>query len=218
MSGHYLPGNAAQFDLFVQNMLSYIKNNQHLWRNIPSEAADNLFTLYSEFSVALRQAKETPTTAYKNARNEAQKALARAIRAFVNQYLRFDPVTNKDRDKMRIPNRDTIRTVRVDVTEAVDFIIAVRDAHRLAVDFWVAGSTSKARLKGAVGGMIYWHIGNESPKTPEDCRYNALATRRPFVIDFAPEYRGQTVWITVAWKNARGNRGPLRPFKSAMVP
>ena len=214
----YLPANAAQFDLFAQNMLSYIQNNHSRWRNIPTEVVSNLFKLYDAFSIALRQAKETPTTAYKNARNEAQKELASAIRAFVNQYLRFDPITNKDRDKMRIPNRDTVRTARIDVTEAVDFIITVKDAHRLSVDFWVAGSTSKARLKGAVGGMMYWHIGNEVPKTPEDCRYSALATRRPFVIEFAPEYRGQTVWITVAWKNARGNRGPLRPFKSAIVP
>jgi hypothetical protein len=30
--------------------------------------------------------------------------------------------------------------------------------------------------------------------------------------------RGQTVKVTLAWKNARGNSGPQRSFKTAVVP
>ena len=218
MSRHYLPSNAAQFDLFVQNMLSYIKNNHHLWKNIPSEAVDKLFKLHNEFSNALRQAKENPTTAYRNARNEAQKALAGAIRAFVNQYLRFDPITNKDRDKMKIPNRDTIRTIRTDVTEEIGFDLKTKGIRQIFVAFRQLGASSTAKPRGYDGAVVVWHIGKERPNSPNDFRYHAVASRTPFIIDFEESERGQTVWVALCWQNGRSIRGKWSAFKSTIVP
>jgi hypothetical protein len=73
------------------------------------------------------------------------------LRAFVNQFLRFPPVTNPDRAEMGIPNHDTIRTDHKTVTEIVDFVIHLSSIRELVVDFWIQGADYKAKCQKAFG-------------------------------------------------------------------
>jgi hypothetical protein len=56
-------------------------------------------------------------TAEKTAYAEAEKYLRR----FINRFLRYEPVTDIDRDNMKIPNLDLIRTPYIDVKGVVEF-------------------------------------------------------------------------------------------------
>ena len=58
---------------------------------------------YSKFQQAHSAALGMHTSAQILARNEAQAEAAKSLRVFVNQYLRFPPVTNVDRVEMGIP-------------------------------------------------------------------------------------------------------------------
>jgi len=218
MSG-YIPQNAAQFDLFVQNLLRHVGVNLSRWSVIPQAAMQRLTALHGTFHTALNKAKETPTSAYINARNTARKELESAIREFVNQYLRFAPVTDLDRDKMRIPNKNNTRTARSnEVNEKVDFVIQTRGIRKLVVDFWQHGKSSKAKPRGYDGAVVLWHIGSEKPVKPEDFRFHATASRTPFIIDFEENERGQKVWIALCWQNSRSIRGRWSEYKSTIVP
>ena len=218
MSG-YIPQNAAQFDLFVQNLLRHVGVNLSRWSVIPQAAMQRLTALHGTFHTALNKAKETPTSAYINARNTARKELESAIREFVNQYLRFAPVTDLDRDKMRIPNKNNTRTARSnEVNEKVDFVIQTRGIRKLVVDFWQHGKSSKAKPRGYDGAVVLWHIGSEKPESPNDFRYHATASRTPMIIDFEENERGQKVWIALCWQNSRSIRGRWSEFKSTIVP
>jgi len=108
MASDYIPRNAAKFDLFVQNLLGDVKNmqsNSKPWAIIPQEPIDYMYRLHAVFSQALLRAKNTPAPAYTKERNRTQAELTKAIRAFLNQFMRFEPVTDLDRDKMWIPSR-----------------------------------------------------------------------------------------------------------------
>ena len=76
MASDYIPRNAAKFDLFVQNLLGYIKNmqsNSKPWAIIPQEPINNMYQLHAVFSEALMRAKNTPAPAYTKERNKRKK-------------------------------------------------------------------------------------------------------------------------------------------------
>jgi hypothetical protein len=52
-----------------------------------------------------------------------------------------------DRDAMRIPNRDLIRTPHIEVTEIVEFELLLRNIREVVVNFWIKGATHKACSK-----------------------------------------------------------------------
>ena len=113
----YVPSNPAQFRSFMRNLLEYLSANAAAWTNIPHERLDELAIVYRVFETAFDATTGPHTPAQNLARREAQAECTRVLRAFVNQFLRFPPVTNVDRVEMGIPNHDTIRTDHKVVTE-----------------------------------------------------------------------------------------------------
>jgi hypothetical protein len=107
--GHYIPTNAAQFKEFMRNIIMYVEAHTGAgkpWANIPVARAAELRAVYMQFDEAFDVAMETPTHPNIMRRQEAQAAVTTVLRAFVNQFLRFPPVTNPDRAEMGIPNHD----------------------------------------------------------------------------------------------------------------
>jgi hypothetical protein len=82
---------------------------------------------YRAFEEAFNAALAVPTHANILRRQEAQTATTAILREFVNQFLRFPPVTNVDRAEMGINNHDTIRTDHTVVTENMDFVIRLNE-------------------------------------------------------------------------------------------
>jgi len=213
----YIPQNAAQFDAFISNLLKYVLSKQVIWA-IPSAKMQDVSEAYSKFQQAHTAAIGTHNQAEILARKEAQAATIKALRAFVNQYLRFPPVTNIDRVEMGIPNHDKIRTDHKDVTEIVDYVLHLRNIREIMIDFWVQGSTHKAKPIGYDGAEIVWGILDAPPKNSDDLNYHAMASRTPFAIHFDETERGKTVYIAATWQNGRGIIGQWSEIKSAIVP
>ena len=112
---------------------------------MPSDRLDTLGQNFGAFTVAFNTATATPTPANTLARNEAQAEATRELRTFVNQFLRFPPVTNVDRVEIGVPNHDTIRTDHKVVTEMVDFVLHLRNIRETKIDFWIQGETHKVK-------------------------------------------------------------------------
>jgi len=222
--GHYMPTNPAQFNEFAQKIVHYVENktfvgNNPPWKNaIPEARFDELNLSHSRFSHALETAVNTPTHANILSRQEAQAECVRVLRAFVNQFLRFPPVTNSDRAEMGIPNHDTIRTDHTVVTETVDFVIHLSVIRQLQVDFWIKGSSSKAKPAGYDGAVIIWGITDAPPQSQDDLAHHAMASRTPFTLHFDEDERGKTVHIALAWQNERGILGAWSEYKTAVIP
>lgn len=214
----YIPANAAQFRNFAENLISYVQKKATAWTNIPGPRITELQEKYNQFLILFNNTQGPHTSAQNLARREAQKESVRVIRAFVNQFLRFPPVTNVDRAEMGIHNHDTIRTDHTVVTEAVDFVIHLSKIRELVVDFWIQGMDHKAKPQGYDGAVIIWDIRDTQPGNPDELKFHTMASRTPFTLHFEETDRGKTVFIALAWQNERGILGQWSAYKSAIVP
>jgi hypothetical protein len=214
----YVPHNAAQFNSFAQNLLHYVAKMKSVWSNIPDEPVENLENLYAKYKAAFEATIGQHTSAQNLARNEAQAECTKALRAFVNQYLRFPPVTNVDRVEMGVPNHDTIRTDHKVVTEMVDFVIHLSNIRELVVDFWIKGADHKAKPATYDGAVIIWDVRDTPPTNPDEMKHHIMASRTPFTLHFEETERGKMVYIGLAWQNERGILGQWSEYKSAVVP
>ena len=150
----YIPQNAAQFNLFMTNLLAHVYARRLQWAVIPLTRLTELSDSYNDFKEAFDDTVGPHTSAQNLARRETQAACTRLLRAFVNQFLRFPPVTDVDRAEMGIPNHDTIRTDHTVVTEKVALTIEPGNIREVVVHFWIDGAAHRAKPDGYDGAVI----------------------------------------------------------------
>jgi len=218
----YVPSNAAQFLLFLGHLNQYVQTQLNatpvVWTHIPEDRFSLLGQRYATFAEAFTNHQNNPTPANTLARNEAQAEATRELRAFVNQFLRFPPVTNVDRVEMGVPNHDTIRTDHKVVTEMVDFVLHLRNIREIMVDFWIQGESHKAKPVGYDGAVIVWDLLDAHPENPDVLNHHTMASRTPFPLHFDETQRGKTVYVAASWQNERGIIGQWSEIKTAIVP
>ena len=217
MSG-YIPSNVEQFDAYVRHLLHYVKNNSLTWGHIDKEDIDKLENSFVAFETALSDEKDKDTTANRRQRQRMHKDCEKVLREFVNRFLRFTPVTDKNRDEMRIPNRDTVRTMHIEVNEIVEFNIHIKGTNNIIIKFKQQGTQHKAKPRGYDGAVIVYALSDEEPKRHTDYTYHTLASRTPYTIEFKDNDSGKKVWVKMCWQNARGILGRWSEAQSAIVP
>jgi len=173
---------------------------------------------YILWKTAFNKTQEPHIPQLTTEKNRVRLASERALRHFVNRFLRFEPVTDLDRDKMGIPNRDLIRTPHIDVTEVVEFETKLRNIREVLVNFWIKGQTHKAKPAGYDGAVLIWDVLDTPPTSTHDLTLHTMASRTPHALEFAEEERGKTVYIAAAWQNERGLIGQWSEIQSAVIP
>jgi len=100
MAKDFVPKNAEHFNNFCTTLLTYVDKKIHNWGHIPLEEKHNVEQCYNNFK-QIYTAQANNETVKRGVHTECKKQ----IRRFVNNYLRFNPVTNVDRIYMGVPNR-----------------------------------------------------------------------------------------------------------------
>jgi hypothetical protein len=220
----YIPQNAAEFNDFALNLLHYVEemvfgSNNPPWDGLIPEARFDEFNMsYTRFARAHEIAIGIPTSANIRRRQKAQKETASIIRALVNQYLRFPPVTDADRIAMRIPNHDTIRTpspVPTSVPEIETDTSVIRELSMRLRDFGAAswGKPGHVRLM-----ELAWGIREDRPAEVVELPRLESATANPIVLTFEEEQRGKRVYFAARWLNNTAQSGPWSDIESAVIP
>ena len=219
-SGDFVPRNAEQFTHWVTNLVTYITPQRATKWGIPAATMTELKEVKLEnFLNAQNDLPNDPNRFQIAFRNQAQRELTVLVRFIIRFYLRRPEVTDPELIAMGIPPIDHIRTMHKVVTEKVSFEIRISGIRRIIVDFWQQGvEHSKAKPRGYDGAVLIWNLGEERPHEAVDFQFHIMVSRRPFIIDFADEDRGKTVWVALAWQNERGIRGEWSEFKSAVIP
>ena len=218
----YIPHNDWEFDRFFRNITQQVSlkatGTNAEWKHIPQEAQAALNAeyegWYSAFALTIRPHTSVETTK----KQIAYLRAARATRSFINQYLRFPPVTDADRVAMDIPNRDGILTPILRPATRPVFTLKAKDNRIIRVDFRDQDSKSKARPYGYKGAVICWAVLDRIPDKPTDLTFRHCATRTPFFIEFQEYERGKTVYFTMYWENEKGQPGPWSDIISTIVP
>jgi hypothetical protein len=218
----YIPRQDEQFDTFFKVITQYVgtktSGTSPAWTHIPQPRITALNADYAAWYTAFSNTFRPHTSVETREKNRVRQESERGLRAFVNQFLRFPPVTDMDRDAMRIPNRDLIRTPHIEVTETVEFELLLRNIREVVVNFWIKGQTHHAKPSGYDGAVIIWSILEEPPTGTDDLTLHTMASKTPHAIPFREEERGKTVYIAASWQNERGNIGAWSEILSAVIP
>jgi len=218
MAKDFMPKNKDVFNNFSEDLLDYVSSKATDWEHIYEKELSGLKKLQDDFKKAFADFRSSDSTKNKTSLKTAQANFTKALRNFIKFYLYNPLVTDADRDKMKIPNRSSVRTSRTVVLELVEFVIRVIDVGLLSVDFWVKGSESKAKPRGYDGAIIRWGILDHPPESIEELTNFSTASRRLHRLSFNKEDEGKIVYFTMTWQNARSVLGKWSPIKSARIP
>ena len=222
MSTGYIPRHDADFNTWFKNIVDYVAiktgSPDHEWEYIPQSVTTELNEAYTDWLGNYEQTLVPHTPAITTNKNNARTRSERVIRAFVQRFLHWPPVTDGDRVNMNIPNRSNTRTQHHEVTEIVELDLTLRNIREILVEFWVKGSTSKAKPTGYDGAVLVWDVLDTPPERPEALTRHTMASRTPHAIQFDETERGKTVYVALAWQNERGNTGAWSEILSTVIP
>ena len=218
----YIPQIDADFDTFFKNIIQYVAvktaGSTPEWKHIPSEDQDELNAVYALWFTAYSRTLKPHPLQVTREKNRAKKTAEKALREFVNRFLRYRPVTDEDRDNMHIPNKDTIRTPQKIPTELVEFFFKIMGIRQVHVHFKVLGAANRAKPTGYDGAVVVWDVLDKPPERPEDLTEHVLASSTPYTISFDEKERGKIVYVALAWQNGKGQKGPWSEIQWTYVP
>jgi hypothetical protein len=220
MANYYIPNNDALFDAWFKFLLDYVTQRvlQEIWTHIPQAALTALTNLYNAWYAAYIATIGPHTPVQTEAKNDAKEAAKKAIHPFVNQYLRFPPVTNEDRTAMGIPNPDPHPTP-VPVPQDIPEVEAQTPKPRvLRFRFRRANMKRWGKPKDVHGLELVWIISDTPPSLVKDLIHSAFATRSPLELHFEEDQRGKRLYYAVRWETGTVKKGDFSEIFSVFVP
>jgi hypothetical protein len=105
-----MPAQDAKFDIWFKNLVEYVfarvMTAQPVWTHIPKPEAEALAASYTAWHTAYVVTLKPHSPVDTAEKNRVRKTVKKDVRNFVNRFLRSPPVTDEDRDKMGVHNRN----------------------------------------------------------------------------------------------------------------
>jgi hypothetical protein len=216
----YFPAKDADYDIFSFNIKTYVESKtlgtHPDWEHIPTDAV----TALSEAIIAFRSAYAKMTGAHTKAdtewKNKKRKEAEKTISSFVNQYLRFPPVTDEDRVNMNIPNRDTTYTKHPAPEARPMFVAKATGDGKILVE--VELESAGHWPPNAEGVKYYWEIIDEPDPDPANLRHTKYQNKHKHEFTFDQPDWGKKIHFACAFENGKGDSGPMSARVSTIVP
>jgi hypothetical protein len=235
MAKSYIPAADAAFDRWFSFMYQYTSQKcagqTPAWTHIPQAALGVLAELLAGWKTAYGATIGPHTPVETLAKNNAKKAAEKAIRPFVNQYLRYPPVTDEDREAMGIPNRDSTYTPVPKPEAQPEADVAYPGVHRIMLNNIRTVGAEKDDPRSEYGVRIFWGILgppteqgkfriSAPPVKGDDLPHSTFTHRKRYTFDFEGE-SGNTVYFCLRYENSKGGKegeGSFGPIFSAVIP
>jgi hypothetical protein len=218
----YLLLNDADFDGFFSFMNEYVGQkcggNRPEWDHIPPEPRNALIDAYAVWEEAFKRMNGPHTLVDTSTKNKAKKAAKALIRPFVNQYLRYPPVTNEDRQAMRIPNRDPKPSPIPKPDDVPEVEVSTPHPRVLRIKFKRKNAKRWGKPKGVHGLECLWVISGKPPTQIKELLHSDFSTRSPLDLIFDEDERGKRVYFAVRWETGAMKKGPWSDIFSAIIP
>ena len=214
----FIPRPAADFTVFFRNIVGYCGERLAEWGHIPPEDFGALAGVFDEWLRAWEATRAPHIPQLTAEMRRARQASERALRAFVNRFLRWPPVTDLDRDKMGIRNHHTPRALHGAPASVPEIEFALSVVRQIAIryrDFGAAGWAKPGRARLI---EIRWAILDAAPETVGALVNVELDTATPCVLEFAESDRGRRVFAAARWVSGTGGKGPWSGIESAFIP
>ncbi|MDR0561078.1 MAG: hypothetical protein LBG73_00115 [Spirochaetaceae bacterium] len=208
----FIPGPDADFDGWLNNLTVYVgsKTAGGGWAHIPADKVAALQSYNAQWRDARSKTVGPHTSVDTEVKNEARKAAVGFVRPFIQQYLKFDPVTDEDRTAMNLHNRGkTHSVIGKPADRALITNLKALGGFRVEIRFQdEATPDSRAIPYGCNGALMNYTWGAEKITDYARLSQTCLMTVSPFVITLPPEGEGAFFSAAARWQNNRGELGP----------
>ncbi|MDR2080155.1 MAG: hypothetical protein LBP74_10600 [Treponema sp.] len=223
MASDYLSKKDGDFDTWFSFMYQYVSQkcagSPPAWNHIPQAALMNLAELHTAWKTAYGAVSGPHTKVDTEAKNDAKKAAIAAIRPFVNQYLRYPPVTDEDRTAMGIHNRKTTHSPVVVPDTSPRLQIDTGTRRRIIIYYRDETSTRRGKPKGVHGIEVKWAILDHYPESEKELFNSSFDTSQPLTLVFDEADRGKHIYLMGLWEIEReGEKGPPGAIEEAIIP
>jgi hypothetical protein len=222
MAHDYVPAADAAFDGWFIFLVQYVtaKCVEGTWEHSPQAARTGLTNARNNWTTAYTNVKGPHTPVDTKAKNDAKKAAEAIIRPFVNQYLRFLPVTDEDRLAMGIHNKDPHPSPVQPPKEGPAYSIVQMGPGALGLIYRNGDKGRKgSKPKGMTGAEIHYGVFAEPPLDQEELPGMVWATKVPHIIRFREADRGKRVYFALKWGSRREKcESPWSEILSEIVP
>jgi hypothetical protein len=217
----YIPSKDADFDGWLANLVSYVeeKTADGSWPNIPAERVAELKGLDVKWHAAYVKTTGPHTNVDIVAKNEAKKQAEACARTFVQQFLKFNPVTDADRTAMRLHIRDADpTTIPIPTTRALIISLTPKGGFQVEVRFQDEMIKDSRRIPyGYNGCLLSYTYGAEKIMDVTAFDNTRLMTRTPWVLTLPPDAEGKFLSCAARWQNGKGELGPWGEVMHAVI-
>ena len=218
MSTDFIPRPDAAFETFFRNVTDFVIDNNARWKHIPQDDVDGLEDQFDQWNNAYEKTLVPHIPQLTAEKNRVRVTTERALRAFINRFLRWPPVTDLDRDKMGIRNWDTIRTPQPVPTTVPEIEADSSVIRQLSLRMRDFGATHWGKPEHIHGMEFAWGIKDSRPEHIGHLPHLETATANPIVLTFEEEERGLRVFFAARWINNTAQPGPWSDIESAFIP
>ena len=208
----YIPDRDAEFDGWLANLTSFVdgKITAGTWMHIPADKVAALKQHNTDWHTAYSKTLGPHTAVDTEAKNDQRKAAESFVRPFVQQYLKFDPVTNEDRTAMNLHNTDTTKTpIEKPESRALITDLKALGGFRVEIRFQdEATPDSHAIPYGCNGCLLNYTWGPEKVTDYAALSQTRLMTHNPWTLELPPEAEAKFFSGATRWQNERGELGP----------
>jgi hypothetical protein len=214
----FIPRPDAAFETFFRNVTDFVLDNKARWGHIPQVDADRLEQDFDDWNNAYEKTLVPHIPQLTAEKNRVRVRTERALRAFINRFLRWPPVTDLDRDKMGIRNWDTIRTPQGAPTTVPEIEADSSVIRQLSLRLRDFGATNWGKPEHVHGMELAWGIKDGRPAEVSEFPHLETETANPIVLTFEEEERGLRVFFAARWINNTAQPGPWSDIESAIIP
>ncbi|GAB6391667.1 MAG: hypothetical protein MdMp014T_1040 [Treponematales bacterium] len=217
----YIPVRDADFDDWFLRLKNYVvektSGDAPAWTHIPPTEVAALSAHYESWHAAHMAAvgpHAKPQTDAKKAERTSSEAF---VRPFVNQYLRFKPVTNSDRDEMGIHNPDTHPSPRPQPDTPPDWSVRNDGLLRVRYDIRPAGAERPYIPQGFNGAVVRFTLADEPVTDLSQLTRSELLNKGISYMQFGQEADGKYLSASLEWETRSNKHSPPSAIQSIKV-
>ncbi|MDR1326143.1 MAG: hypothetical protein LBK00_08930 [Treponema sp.] len=218
-----LPSSDVEFDVFFGNIVNFVDQKcdatPPVWNHIVQASRQELRGAYDAWTAAYKPTKVPHSPVQTAEKNRVRQSSETVLREFINRFLRYDPVTNEDRDNMAIHNKKSTHSPIAVPTTSPQLIIDTSTIRRLIIYYKDEKSGRRGKPDGVHGLEVCWAILDHPPMSIEELIHSAFDTKSPLILEFDEQDRGKRVYMVGCWEIAReGEKGPFSAIVEAIIP
>ena len=151
---------------------------------------------------------------------ESEEVFIPLYRQLYMGFFRYSPfVTDDDLVSMGFPKRGTGGGGHHPVPDTyVETLVRLLGPAAIEIDFWNAGSKSKAKPRGVQGAEFKWSVGKAPVTDWKQLQNSSFDTHSPIPFNFDSEQRGDVFSYAARWENTTGEKGPWSEIRSIIIP